>query len=301
MDATTNPLVALSQALADAVEAAGAGVLTVEGRRRLPATGIAWTADTVVTCNHVLERDENIRVRTADGRELAATIAGRDPGTDLAVLRVPGGELSPVQRGDGSSARTGSIVLALGRPGAAIQASLGVISSVGGAWRTFRGHQVDGYLRTDATFFPGFSGGPLVDGQARVVGVNSSRLGQGAGLSLPIAVVERVAAALLSAGRIRRGYLGINSQQVKLPNALTAKAGGRETGLLVVQVEPGSPAERGGILLGDIVIGIAGVAIASTEDLQAQLGPERVDQPTPVAVLRGGELRELTVVIGERQ
>ncbi|OAI42797.1 signal protein PDZ [bacterium SCGC AG-212-C10] len=302
MDRETTALTELSDALAAAVERAGASIVTVNARRRISASGVVWSADgVIVTCDHVIERDENITVTLADGRELPATIAGRDPGTDIAVLKVQATGLTPVVRAADGSAKTGHIVLATGRPSSGgPMASLGVISAVGGSWRTFRGHAVDGYLRTDASFFPGFSGGPLVDAAGAVVGIISSRLGRGAGLVLPVAVVAKVADQLSRQGKLRRGYLGISSQVVRLPGALSQQLSGQEHGLLVVQVEPGSPAESGGLILGDILVAIGGSALNATDDLQASLGAERVGQATAITVLRGGEKRDLQVTIGER-
>ena len=291
----------LSDALANAVEKASASIVTVSARRRIPATGIVWSADgVIVTTDHVIEREENITVTLPDGSEVAATIAGRDPGSDIAVLRVAKTGLTPIAHG--AAAKIGHLVLALGRPAAGEpMASFGVVSTVGGAWRTFRGGEVDGYLRSDTTFYPGFSGGPLVNGAGETVGLNSSRLGRGAGLTVPIAAVAGIVEQLLKGGRIKRGYLGIGSQAVKLPAAAAAKAAGQETGLLVVGVEADSPAEQGGILLGDILVSMAGTPLTETDDLQGLLGPGAVGKPVAVAILRGGEPKELTVTVGERK
>ncbi len=291
-----------SDALAAAVERAGASTVLVNARRRFPASGIAWSADTVLTCDHVVEREDDITVVTASGQELKATIAGRDPGSDLALLRVNGGSLTPATHAPEGSARAGNIVLALGRPSeGGPMASFGVIAALGGPWRTFRGTQVDGFIRTDTTFFPGFSGGPLIDAQGRVVGVNSSRLGRGSGLTVPVAAAAKVASDLLSTGRVRRAYLGISSQTVRLPEALAARLGGQETGLLVVSVESQSPADVAGMGIGDILVKFAGTPVADTDALQSLLGSERVGQLATLTVLRGGEPRELTLTIGERK
>jgi S1-C subfamily serine protease len=297
---TTSVLAQLSDALATAVERAGRSTVTVHARRRIPASGIVWQPGVVLTCDHVLERDEDITITTSYARELPARLVGRDPGSDLAVLRVDATDLIPAEPAPDGSARVGHLVLAIGRPGNGPMASIGVISAVGGPWRTFRGGLVEGYIRTDTTFYPGFSGGPLVDTAGRVVGVNSARLGRGAGLTVPTAAAARIAEQLLRTGRIRRGYLGIGSQPVRLPEPL-ARLVGQASGLLVVSVEPDSPAARGGLLIGDVIIGMASAPVRDTEDLQALLGPERVGQPTTVTVLRGGERRELTVIVGERQ
>jgi S1-C subfamily serine protease len=272
----------------------------VSARRRFPASGIAWSDSAVLTADHVVERDE-IEVVLPDGKKLSATVAGRDPGSDVAVLKVAEGSLTPALRAPAGSAKVGSLVLAVGRPNSeGPMASLGVVGAVGGPWRTFRGTEVEGYLRTDTTFYPGFSGGPLTDAQGRVVGMNSSRLGRGAGLTIPVAALERIVTDLLAGGKVRRAYLGISSQVAKLPSALSALVGGRETGLLIVSVEQGSPADSGGVLIGDILVELAGQPIADTDALQEQLGPSRIGQATPASVLRGGELKTLSLTVGER-
>ena len=293
-------LAQVSDGLASAVEKAAASTVMVNGRRRIPASGIAWDAGVIVTADHVIERDE-IEVVLPDGTKVSATIAGRDPGSDVAVLRVAG-DLTRAVRAPEGSARVGSLVLAVGRPTPeGPMASLGVVGAVGGPWRTFRGTEVEGYLRTDTTFYPGFSGGPLVDAEGRVIGMNSSRLGRGAGLTVPVGALARIAAELLAGGKVRRAYLGVSSQVARLPAALAGLVAGRDTGLLIVAVETGSPAETAGILLGDILVEFGGEAVTDTDSLQAQLGPGRIGQATPVSVLRGGELKTLSVSIGERE
>jgi S1-C subfamily serine protease len=300
-DSGRGALAELSDGMAAAVERAARSTVTVNARRRLPASGVVWAEGVILTSDHVIEREEDIKIGLPDGTELPAQIAGRDPGSDLAVLRVSGASLIPAERVAAGTSKVGHMVLAVGRPSAdGPMASLGVISTIGGPWRTRRGGQVDGYIRSDVTFYPGFSGGPLVDLLGRVAGINSSRLGRGAGLTVPSSAAEKVAAALLSGGRIKRGYLGLGSQPVRLPEALAAKLGGQETGLLIVTVESGTPADQGGLLIGDIIVKMGGSAVRDTDDLQAHLGPDSVGQATPVTVLRGGEPRELTVTVGER-
>jgi S1-C subfamily serine protease len=300
-DAGQGVLAELSDGFAAAVERAAASTVTVNARRRLPASGVAWADGVVLTSDHVIERDEDIKIGLPNGQEVAGQIAGRDPGSDLAVIRVSGAPLPAAERVPDGAAKVGHLVLAVGRPGSdGPMASLGVIGAIGGPWRTMRGAQVDGYIRSDVSFYPGFSGGPLVDLHGRVVGINSSRLGRGAGLTIPAAAAAKVADALLAGGRIRRGYLGLGSQPVRLPEALAGRLGGQETGLLIVSVEPGTPADRGGVLLGDIIVRMNGNPIRDTDDLQAQLGPDSVGRATPVTALRGGEPRDLTITVGER-
>lgn len=296
----TSVLQQLSDGLADAVAKAAPSIVLVSARRRLPASGVAWSDGVIVTADHVIENEENITVGFADGREAQARLVGRDPGSDLAVLRVEGVTTPAIERGP--AARVGHFVLALGRPAPGEpMASFGVVSAVGGAWRTFRGGQVEGYLRSDTTFYPGFSGGPLINTAGQMVGLNSSRLGRGAGLTIPIAALEPIVEALLSGGRIKRGYLGIGSQVARLQQSLAAKVGGQENGLLIVGVEPGSPADRGGLLVGDILVALGGSPLNDTDDLHNLLGPSSVGKATPVTLLRGGERQELEVTIGERQ
>ncbi|MEO6396847.1 MAG: trypsin-like peptidase domain-containing protein [Tepidiformaceae bacterium] len=302
-DTTSNTLTGLSEAFADAVERAGISTVLVNARRRIPASGIIWTSDgAILTSDHVIEREEEITVTFADGRELPAAIVGRDPGSDLAVLKVAGEGFSAAERVAEGSARVGNLVLALGRPtaGSPMMASLGVISAIGGAWRTFRGTEVEGYIRSDTTFYPGFSGGPLIDAAGRVIGINSSRLGRGVGLTIPVAAAALVADDLLKSGHVRRPYLGISSQGAKLPPALAARLDGQDEGLLIVTVETDSPADKAGIGIGDILVKFAGSPVTTTESLQSLLGSNRVGTATPVTVLRGGEPRDFTVTVGER-
>ena len=294
------PLEDLSNALATAVERAARATVRVDARARIPATGIVWSDGVVVTADHVVERDEDVSVGLPDDAVVDATVVGRDPGSDVVVLRIasatPAIALAPDE-----SQRIGSLVLALGRPGAGgPEASLGVISASGGPWRTFRGGRVGGSIRSDTTFFPGFSGGPLIDVAGRMVGLNSSHLGRGAGLTVPHAALTPIVEALLGGGRVRRSYLGIGSQVARLPESMGAKLDGQETGLLIITVEPESPAGRAGLMIGDVLVRFDGAAITDTEALQAELGPERVEQTVALTVLRGGEPAEIAVTVGER-
>lgn len=301
---TTEGLLArFSDDLARAVETAGRAVVAVKARRRVPGSGVLWhPAGAIVTADHVLERDEDIRVALADGRELSATVVGRDPSTDLAVLRVPANGLVPATLGSADAVRVGHLVLALGRSGpGAPSASIGIVSAIGGPWRGRRGAAIEGYLRTDLTLYPGFSGGPLVDAAGRVIGINTSLFAQGHGLALPLTTVRRVVDTLLTQGRIRRGFLGVSTQAVPLPAALAQRLGlTQETGLLVLATEPGGPADRAGLLLGDILVSFAGAPVRDADDLLAQLGADRIGTTQEARVVRGGELRTVHVVVGER-
>lgn len=297
---TGSVLTQLSDALAAAVERAAAATVTVYARRRVPASGVVLEGGVVVTADHAIEQEEEITIGLPDGKKVAAKLVGRDAGTDLAVLRPEGAGLSAATLG--GNARPGNIVLALGRPGSdGPVVSFGVVTSIGGPVRTMRGGQLEGFIRTDATFYPGFSGGPLIDAAGQVLGINTSAMSRTSGLSLPVATVQRVAQALVQHGKVRRGFLGISSQSVRLTEALSASLGGQATGLLIVGMESGGPAEKGSMLVGDILVGLAGQPVRDTDELQASLGGDRIGQATPAKVLRGGEPRELSVTIGERQ
>lgn len=299
---TQNPAVALSDAMADAVEKAGAVTLLVDTRRRLPASGIAFGADLVLTADHVVERDEDLHVVLPDGTRLAAALVGRDPGSDLAVLRVSAAHLAVAERAP-QDARIGQLVLALGRPSLdGIQASLGVVSAYGGPVRTGRGSMLDKYLRTDTTPYPGFSGGPLVDVAGRVLGLNTSGLARGMALTIPVSLAWSIAETLAQHGQVRRGFLGIRSQPVPLPVAQQTVLGrSQDAGLLLVGVEEKGPAGQGGLLVGDILVGINGHAIGDPDELLARLVGDLVGKATPVQVLRGGQPLTLNVVIGLRE
>jgi serine protease DegQ len=299
-EGTDNTFAGFAEAMADAVEKAGASTVLVNARNRLPASGIAWATDLVATADHAIEREDEITVAAADGKELPATLVGRDPASDIAVLRVQGTLTPAAIRSE--ALRPGHLVFAVGRPSTGgVQASLGIVSALGGPWRTRSGRRVGGSIRTDTTFFPGFSGGPLVDAAGQVSGMNTSRFGRGSPITLPSEVVSEVVSALVAHGRIRRGYLGIGSQPTRIAESLQTKLSPpQETGLLIVGVEADSPAAKGGMLVGDILVGIDESPVRDTRDLQIQLDGEIVGKAIKIRVLRGGEPADLTVTVGER-
>ncbi len=289
----------LSNALADTVEAAGRGVVRVEARRRLPATGIVWSADgIIVTAHHVVERDDNINLGLSDGRTVAAKLVGRDPSTDLAVLRAEASGLTTVTQASLENLRVGHLVLALGRPGQQVLSTLGIVSALGENWRSPAGGHMDRFLQTDVTMYPGFSGGPLVDMAGQVAGLNTSGI-RGINLTIPVPTLRRVVEALLTHGRVRQGYLGVGVQPVRLPAGLSQQLG-QETGLLVASVEPDSPAEKGGLLLGDTLVALEGNPLRHMDDLMGLLGGDRVGTASSIRIIRGGQIQEVKVTVGER-
>lgn len=296
---TTQLLRALSNQMADAVERISPALVLVNGRQRQPASGIIYAPDLVLTADHVLEREEDLTIQAHDGRTLSAQFVGRDLATDLAVLRVANlGNATAVSSDE--AARVGQLTLAVGRtPGDGPMASVGIISTVGGPLRTGRGVALERYIRTDAIPYPGFSGGPLIDTQGAVIGVLTTGLVNGVALAIPIAIAKNIAETLSKQGYIKRGYLGISSQIVHLPVAQRAGRS-QEAGLLIIKVDENSPAQRGKILVGDILVALDGHAISDAEDLQLLLAGDRVGKTIPVDVIRGNTLQTLQVTIGQR-
>jgi S1-C subfamily serine protease len=295
-----NILKQLSNQMANAVEKVSPSLVQVNGRQRQSASGIVFAEGLILTADHVLEREEDITIQTHDKRTLSASFVGRDINTDLAVLKVADLNLPPVTAASGS-ARVGEYVLAVGRPsGEGLMASSGIVSAVGGPLRFKQGGTLEKYIQTDATPYPGFSGGPLVDAEGNVLGIVTTGLARGVTLVVPSSIAIAAANALATHGVIKRGYLGISSQPVELP---ATQRGGRENpqALLIVRVDPETPAAKGGILLGDIILTLDGQVVSSVEDLQSLLSGERVDKAVPVEIIRGGTLQTLQVTIGQRK
>lgn len=299
----TSPLLALSNDLAGAVERAGRAVVAVNARPRMPSSGVHWRQGVIVTAEHTIKREEEITVALPDGRSVPATLAGRDASTDVAVLKLQGVDLPTADIGDSAALKVGYLVLAVARPderGRGLSASLGMISAVGGAWRTWSGGQIDQFVRLDLTLYPGFSGGPLVDAQGRVVGINTSGP-RSIVLAIPTSTVNRVVDQLLAKGRIARGYLGLGMQPIRLPETLKRSLNlAAHNGIIVVAVEPNSPAEKAGVLIGDVLLALDGRSVSDTADVLAMLGPERVGSELRASIIRGGVLSELMIAVGER-
>ena len=289
-------LLSLSNDLAGAVERTAPAIVTVHARRRLPSTGIHWRPGVIVTADHTVRVEQDITVTTPDGRALPAVLAGRDPGTDLAVLTVKDAGSATAALGDDAALKVGHLVLALGY---GPRVSWGVIGALGPRWRSWRGGEIERLVRLDLTLYPGFSGGPLVDAAGRVVGLNTSGLARDARLAVPATTVTRVADELLRSGHVSRGYLGLGMQPVRLPEPLRGQLGlTRETGLIVVTVEPDGPAARAGVLLGDVLVALAGAPVSDLDDVQAQLGSDRIGVVIPAVLVRAGARTELSITVG---
>lgn len=298
---TGGVLESLSNDLAGAVERAGQSVVAIHARRRIPASGIHWRPGIIVAAHHTIQREDDITISLADGSSVAATLVGRDPTTDLAVLKVDELKVPVASLADSSGVRVGALVLALGRPGSAVTASLGVISTVGGEWRTWHGGTIDRFVRLDVSIYDGFSGGPLIDASGRVLGVNTSGLSRGAALAIPVSTVNRVVDQLVKTGRVARGYLGLGMQAVRLPAALVERLTlPNEVGLMIVSAEPGAPGDRAGVLIGDVLIAIEDKPVTDPQDVLSLLGGDQIGKSLATRIIRAGEPKTLSITVGER-
>jgi len=284
---------ALSDELAAAVTQAGRAMLAVHARPRLPSTGVHWRSGLVVTANHTVHADDGVTVTRPDGRAVPATLVGRDPARDLAVLRVDGTDLPVAEIGDADAVRVGHMVLALG---AGPRASWGVVSAIGAHAR----HADGDLFSLDLTLYAGFSGGPLVDADGRIVGVNTSGMSRQMQVAVPATVVGRTVDALVSHGRIPQGYLGVGTQPVRVPETMRQQLGlDQELALIVVDVQAGSPAAAG-LVIGDVILALDGHAIADPIELRRLLRAERIGQRITARVVRGGQARDVELTVGER-
>jgi S1-C subfamily serine protease len=300
-------LIEFSKEMADAVERAGAFIVGVPEGGREGVSGTVVRDGYAVTAEHTIRGRDDVTVILPSGEESRATVAGRDPGTDIALLKLSANPSSPKSGEAGhparlaTSARAGEIVLLAGRRGTeGVQATWGMVSAVGGAWRTWRGARVDQSLRLDLEPFVGFSGGPIVNAAGEVLGMAISGPRRSV-LPIPAATVQRVVEQLIARGHVPQAWIGVALQPVAFP-AGSWKALGIENdrGLLVVTVASGSPAEQAGIVLGDVLVTIDGAAVNSLRSLQAGLDGEKIGKSVAVQLVRGGKLVQVDVIVGER-
>jgi S1-C subfamily serine protease len=295
---STSTLVAISDALADIVTTIGPAVVQVQGARR-PASGIAYTADTVITTARALGREDRLHIRTPDDRTLDAELAGWDPATGLAVVRAADLRLAPATQSE-TTPRVGHLALAIARSWSnAVTASAGIVAVIGGPLRTGRHRIIEQVIRTTAPMHDGFAGGPLVDTTGHVIGVATAAAIRGLGVVVPAGIAWKTAAEVLQHGRPKRGFLGLAGQPVKLPQR-QGKDLQREEALVIVGVTSGSPADKAGLLVGDILLDFDGQAVHSPEDLLELLVGDRVGRGVPLRLLRGGSVQDLTVTVGDR-
>jgi len=300
---SSSPFSQLSSSLADAVGVASPSVVRVD-RRRGSGTGIAWSEDLVVTSSFHAPDRTTLGFVDASGAQVErpAEVVGRDPGTDVAVLRVEGGGLTPARFRDVDGLAVGQLTLALGRPGRTVRASLRIVGALSGAdtgeVRTPNGGRLDRWVETDRAIPRGFAGGPLIDALGQVIGLNTRTLVRDADLAVPTATLRRVVDEIVAHGGVRRGYLGVGAYPVALPPAL-AQSFGQQSGALLASIEDGGPAAAAGLLVGDILVTLDGTAIGGPLDLRHAL-VDRGDKVVDATIIRAGATQTLTVTIGSK-
>src|SRR5580765_835624 len=302
LDMANSILETISSEFSSAAEKVGGSVVAVHGRRWLPTSGIEWKKGVVVTVHHGVQRDEDIRVLLDGDRAVSAKLVGRDPRTDIAVIRIEERSSSAPQLGDSTSLRLGHLVLALGRTRRGdLVASSGIIGGIGGEWRNRRGGQIDQHIRLDLALYPGFSGGPLLNARGEVVGINTRGLAHGRAVTVPAATVNRVVEELLEKGYIARPYLGIAMQPVEVPENMRSKLPSQtRVGLIVVDVENDGPAEKAGMLLGDVLFEVGGETVEHVDAIQDSLATAKVGDVLQIRVIRAGEIKPVSIKLGER-
>src|SRR5437867_1523584 len=282
-----NELQALSMQLADVVASIAPAVVQVQR-----VSGVVYTKDYVITNARALGREDGLRVRTHDGRSLDGELHGWDPATGLALVRAEGIDVAPAKAAS-EPARVGNLAIAVGRSWSnAVTASVGIVSVIGGPLRTGRGRSIDEVIRTTAPMHEGFAGGAFAGVSGNVIGIATAAEIRGLGVIIPAAIAWKTAATLLEHGRIRRGYLGVAGQPVHLHDD--------QHGLLIVDVKTGSPAETGGLRVGDSIVKFDGLPVEEPEDLLELLSEERVGKPIAITVVRGDSVQDVKVIIGER-
>jgi S1-C subfamily serine protease len=286
----SSSLTALSQQLRDVTAHAAARVVAVHARPRVTSSGILWSPGHVITADHTVAREKEIHLTLPDGSQVEGQLKGRDAATNLALITF-----------NDSTARSpwvaavpeaGGLLLAVGRdPMAGARAAFGILSTAGGSWRTWRGGQMERLLRLDLLLHPSVSGGAVVDAEGRLLGLATDGLSRTSPMAIPVAAIERIVPQLAEAGRVARPYLGVGLQPV-------ASAQGR--GLILLSVEPGGAADHAGLLVGDVVLEAAGRATAESEELQVELESRRPGDTLALRIVRGGEIIQVSVVLGER-
>jgi S1-C subfamily serine protease len=294
-------LIELSNALAQATENAAASVVAIHTEARGSSSGVVWRDGVIVTAEHALRHDEEIHATLPSGRVVHAALAGRDPSTDLAVLRCPeAGNL--IEPGDASGVKSGSITLVVGRTRASGPvAALGVVSLVVAERRIWTGFSLVPYIRLDVGLQPTAVGGAVVDVRGKILGIASPRFARFGALAIPAATVERVAETLLKKGRIPRGYLGVALQPVRLPDHLRQSLQHNEkTAAIILEVETDGPAHKAGIVIGDILVSLAGQPVSRPENVQPHLQAENIGKSLSARIVRGGAVRDVSISVGDR-
>jgi serine protease DegQ len=293
-------LESISQDLRQLAAAGGLHVVRIEGRRGTVTNGVVWSDDgTIVAAEHAVDEEEGLEVGLPGGDVVEAERLGSDPTTDLAVLKVKGVAVSAPTWAEPDGIGVGELILGLSRPGRSLRVELGVIQRAAGEWRAPAGGRLDRYVESSLAIRPGLSGTLVIGADGSALGMATAGLARGASLVVPAPTLRRVVEAIRRHGSVRRGYLGVATLPVRLPPAAAERAG-QETALLVSGVEPGGPADAGGILLGDALLALGGAPVRSLHDLAPALEPERIGGELPARILRGGAVQEVKVTIGAR-
>lgn len=301
MDTQASPLVAFSNGLADAIEAASHSVVSVDARRRVGSSGFFVRPGLILTADHAIDDDDGIDLTFADGTTERATIAGRDATTDLTLVRsrrdVPALGIDPAR-----TPRVGALAFAVARDDDGdLAATMGVVGAVGAAWQSWRGGMIDRWIRPDLALSPQFSGGPLVDVEGWLIGMNTWGLSRRHALTIPASTLARVIDVLASGRRIARGYLGIALQEVRLSERVANDAGLNDRHAIVaVDVESGGPADRAGVIVGDVIVALQNARITDSESLARALAPHAAGTEVSLRIIRGGGTHAITAEIGER-
>jgi S1-C subfamily serine protease len=297
-----NYLALISEQISGMVAKITESIVEIHARERIPSTGLNLGDGYIVTASHTIKRTQDITVRFGKDTNTTAELIGRDAGRDLAVLKLPISGPSGIEIADTAQLKTGHLVVAAGfGHGKSPNASLGMIKAIDGPWRTWRGGRIDQLIHPDLILYPGFSGGPLLNSYGQVLGINTSALWRNQVVTIPMSTVNRVVSELKTKGRIPKGYLGVAMYPLRLPRAVQEQFKLTESsGLIVLNVEPQSPANQAGLLIGDLLVKLNDTALNSMEDIQAALEPESVGKTMKLSVVRGGAPLELSIVIGER-
>ena len=294
--------IAISNALADATERAAAHAVAVHTEPRGSSSGIVWRPGLIVTAEHALRRDEEIQVTLPDGKVANAKLQGRDPSTDLALLKCEAATAYPAAFADAAGIKAGQLMLVVGRTRASGPiAALACVSLIAGERRIWGGASIAPYIRLDVGLQRTAAGGAVVDASGKIAGIVTPKFAPAGALALAAGTVDRVVDALLAKGRIARGYLGVGLQPIRLPEALRETLQRREkTAVIVLEVEPNGPAHKAGVLIGDILIAMNGKPVMRLDDVHAHLSGEQIGKPVNAEFLRGGGRREASIVVEER-
>lgn len=295
-------LIQLSSALEVATDRAASSAVAVHTEARGSSSGVVWRPGVIVTSDHALRRDEDVQITLPSGRVVPATLAGRDSSTDIAVLKCAEADTAVAAFGDAAALKAGSFALVVGRTRASGPvASFGVVSLVVPERRTWGGGAFAPYIRLDVGLQPTAVGGAVVDASGKVVGLATLRFARFGALVIPASAINRVADTLLKKGHIPRGYLGVGLQTVRLPQAIReALHRSEKTAVIVLEVHPGGPADKAGIVIGDILVSLAGHPVTRLEDIQAALAGDAIGKTVALQLVRGGAVHEGSIVIAER-